>query len=99
MIVLASLFDALATVCGMVLWLYLWVIVARAVISWVNADPYNPIVQTIYKLTEPVLYPIRRLLGSYSIGIDFSPLVAWLLVYFLYLFLDQSLRGIAMQLR
>jgi YggT family protein len=99
MVVLASFFDALATVCGMVLWLYLWVIVARAVISWVNPDPYNPIVQALYKLTEPVLYPIRRRMGGYGLGIDFSPLVAWLLVYFLYLFLDQALRGIATQFR
>jgi YggT family protein len=99
MVVLANLLNALAGVLSMVLWLYFWVVVARAVISWVNPDPYNPIVQALYKLTEPVLAPIRRRMGGYGLGIDFSPLVVILIVYFLQWFLIQTLRDIAMQLR
>ncbi|MCI0526508.1 MAG: YggT family protein, partial [Nitrospira sp.] len=74
MFVLANLIDALAQVIGLLLTLYMWVIIARALISWVNPDPYNPVVQFLFKVTEPVLYPIRRMIGSYSIGIDLSPI-------------------------
>jgi len=91
--------EALATVLGMVLSIYMWVIIARALISWVNPDPYNPIVQMLYKLTEPVLYPVRRLLGGYSIGIDFSPLLVILAIYFLQIFVVRTLTDLAMHFR
>ncbi|HET6371316.1 MAG TPA: YggT family protein, partial [Nitrospiria bacterium] len=61
----------------------------------VNPDPYNPIVQFLYKVTEPVLYPIRRMIGSYSIGIDLSPMIAILLIFFLQRFLVTSLFELA----
>ena len=55
---------------------YFWIIVAAAVVSWVRPDPYNPIVRTLYALTEPVFYRVRRLLPfTYAAGIDFSPIV------------------------
>ena len=62
--------------------IYTFIIIARAIISWVQPNPYNPIVQLLYKLTEPVLFPIRRLLTKYmgNMGIDFSPLVALVLL-------------------
>lgn len=82
----------------MILTLYIYVIVARALITWVNPDPYNTIVQILYKVTEPVLYPIRRVMGSYSIGLDFSPLIAILVIYFVRLFVVQSLFDVARQL-
>lgn len=70
---------------------YIFVIVVRAIISWVNPDPYNPIVRALYRLTEPVLYPIRRMLSRSignrmsfrsmgGVGIDFSPFVAIILL-------------------
>jgi len=97
--VIANFLNAVASVLDLVMWAYVWVLVARAVISWVNPDPYNPIVQALYKLTEPVLYPIRRLLGGYGLGIDFSPMIVILIIYFLQLFLIRTLHDIAGQLR
>lgn len=97
--VIANFIDALASVIDLVLWAYVWVLVARALVSWVNPDPYNPIVQALYKLTEPVLSPVRRVLGSYSLGIDFSPMIVILVIYFLQKFLVRTLYDIAIQLR
>ncbi len=67
---------------GWLLDLYAWIIIASALISWVSPDPYNPIVQTLRRLTEPVLRPIRRVLSPYQAGLDFSPLVAILVILF-----------------
>ena len=75
MFVFANLLEAIATVLGMVLRLYFWILIARVVISWVNADPYNPIVRAIVSITEPVLYQVRRTLPVFIGGIDFSPIV------------------------
>ena len=75
--------GALATVLNLVLTLYMWVIIARAVLSWVSPDPYNPIVRFIYKVTEPVLSQIRRRLPVSFSGIDFSPIIVLLLIIFL----------------
>jgi len=63
--------------------IYVFILIVRAIISWVNPDPYNPVVRILYKLTEPILYPIRRVLWRFSgnIPIDFSPLIAILLLY------------------
>lgn len=61
--------------------IYMWVIIIRALISWVSPDPYNPIVQILYKLTEPVLRPLRRLVPPHKLGgLDLSPLIAILLL-------------------
>jgi YggT family protein len=99
MFVLANLIDALAQVIGLALTFYMWLIIARALISWVNPDPYNPVVQFLYKVTEPVLYPIRRMMGSYSIGIDLSPLIAIFIIIFLQSFLVASLHQLARHLQ
>jgi YggT family protein len=98
MIVIANFLNAFASILDLVLWAYVWVLVARALVSWVNPDPYNPIVQALYKLTEPVLYPVRRLMGGYGFGIDFSPMIVILIIYFLQLFLIRTLHDIARQL-
>lgn len=74
--------------------IYTFIIILRAIISWVNPDPYNPLVRALYRLTEPILYPIRkaifRVIGY--IMIDFSPFVAILLIqlvrYFLFKLLN-----------
>lgn len=63
-----------------VLNLYKLVIIARVIISWVNADPYNPIVRFIYNITEPVLAPIRQLIPTERIGLDLSPLIVLLII-------------------
>jgi YggT family protein len=75
--------GALATILNIVLTLYMWVIIARAVLSWVSPDPYNPIVRFIYSVTEPVLSQIRRRLPVSFSGIDFSPIIVFLVIIFL----------------
>lgn len=99
MVVIANFIDALAAILNLVLSIYIWVLVARALISWVNPDPYNPIVQGLQKVTEPVLYPVRRMMGGYGLGIDFSPMIVILVIYFLQMFLIRTLHDIASQLR
>ena len=64
------------------LYLYGYVIIARAVMSWFNPNPYNPIVQFIYKITDPVLEPIRRMLPGFG-GIDFSPIAVMVIIWLL----------------
>jgi YggT family protein len=59
---------------------YVWIIIIRALLSWVSPDPFNPIVRFLYRATEPVLRPIRRRLPTYAIGLDLSPLVVILAI-------------------
>ena len=99
MFILANLIEALAAGVNMVLTLYMWIVIARAVISWVNPDPYNPIVRFLYSATEPVLYRLRRLLPLYAGGIDFSPIIVFVAIIFLQRFLVQSLYDLAHSLR
>ena len=82
---------AIANVLNLVLWLYMWIIIARAVLSWVSPDPYNPIVRFINNVTEPVLYKIRSKVPLSFGGIDFSPIIAILIIYFLQSFVVKSL--------
>ena len=99
MFVFGNLLDALATVIAYVLQIYSWIVIARVVISWVNADPYNPIVRTIYSMTEPVLYRIRRAMPVFGGGIDFSPIVVFIGIMFLQSFLVQTLRQLAFRMQ
>lgn len=98
MFILGNLLGALADLLNWALWAYMWILVARAVISWVSPDPYNPIVQFLVRSTEPVLRPVRRLLPLPG-GIDFSPLVVILGVLFLQRFLVRSLLQLAWRLQ
>lgn len=99
MFILANLLEALALVLNMALTLYMWIVVARALISWVNPDPYNPIVRFLYGITEPLLYRVRRLVPLYAGGIDFSPVVVFIAIFFLNSFLVRSLYDLAHRLR
>jgi len=98
MFVVGNLLVALASVIGIVLNLYMWIIIARAVISWVSPDPYNPIVRFLYRITDPVLLAIRRRLPLSFGGIDFSPILVILAIIFLQKFLVDSLQDLARQL-
>ena len=98
MFILSNFLLATADVLSIVLTLYMWIIIARAVISWVNADPYNPIVRFLYSATEPLLYRVRRSLPIFGGGIDFSPFVVLLGIIFLQRFLVASLHQIAQSL-
>lgn len=68
---------------NMIITLYIYVVVARAIISWVNPDPYNPIVRFLHNATDPVLDRIRRVLPIGGGGMDFSPLALLFGLYFL----------------
>jgi len=76
----------------------MWIIIGRAVISWVNPDPYNPIVRFLNSVTEPVLYPIRRRLPISLGGLDLSPILVILAIIFIQSFLVQSLLQLAVRL-
>jgi YggT family protein len=95
----SNLLLALANLLHLVLQAYFWIIIARAVLSWVNPDPFNPIVRFLYRVTEPVLRPIRHRLPTFAMGIDLSPMVVILAIYFLDAFLVYSLRDLALSLR
>jgi YggT family protein len=95
MFVLANLFEAVAVVLDFGLTIYMWVIIAGAVLSWVNPDPYNPIVRFINTATEPVLYQIRKRLPVNFGGIDISPIVVLMVIMFLQAFVVNTLRGLA----
>lgn len=95
MFVIGNFLYAFAVVVDYALTIYLWVVIARAVLSWVSPDPYNPIVRFIHNVTEPVLYRIRRLIPFDLGGIDISPIIVLLAVIFLQKFLVGSLMGLA----
>lgn len=95
MFLFANLLEGLAAVLNLVLTIYMWMIIARAVISWVNPDPYNPIVRFLYNSTDPVLERVRRLFPFSAGGIDFSPIVVFIAIIFLQRFLVQSLYDLA----
>jgi YggT family protein len=101
--VAGNFLTALASVLHMLLQAYIWVVIIRALISWVNPDPWNPIVQTLNRLTDPLLEPIRRklfrMMGYGGIGIDLSPLILIAAVYFLDFFLTGTLIEIGMRMR
>jgi YggT family protein len=83
MFIFGNVILGFAKVLDVALNIYMWVIIIRALISWVNPDPYNPIVQILTRLTEPVLRPIRKLAPPHKVGVDLSPLIAVLIVMFL----------------
>jgi YggT family protein len=89
---------AIASILDKILWAYMWLIIIRALLSWVNPDPYNPIVRFLIKVTEPVLYFVRRKLPVYLGGMDFSPVVVLLAIYFLRMFLVKSLMEMALRM-
>lgn len=99
MFLLANFFEALAVVAGYAIEIFWWLIIIRALLSWVNPDPSNPIVQFIERVTEPLLRPFRQLVPAYKLGIDISPILAILFLYFLKIFLVKSLLGIAFRIR
>lgn len=95
MFLFTNFIAAVAEVINIILTIYMYVIIARAILSWVSPDPYNPIVQMLYKITEPVLNPLRRLIPMGKMGMDLSPMIAILIIFFLKRFLVASLRQAA----
>lgn len=98
MFILANLVNALAFLLDSILTIYMYILIARAIISWVNPDPYNPVVNFLHRVTEPVLSPIRRLLPDMG-GIDVSPIVVFMIIIFLQKFMIHSLMEIGIRLK
>jgi len=98
MFIAGNILEGIATILDTVLWLYMWVIIIRALVSWVNPDPWNPIVQFLQRATDPVLYQIRKRLGMGNMGFDFSPIIAILLIMFLQIAVVGSLKDLAIRL-
>ena len=100
MFVLSNLLAALASLLSIILTILYWLILIRALISWVNPDPYNQVVQFLFKTTEPILSPIRKMIPlQMGIGFDISPIVAFLAIIFLRSFLIKTLLDISFKLR
>lgn len=92
MFVLGNFISAAAQILNVILTILWWLILIRALLSFVNPDPFNPVVQLLQKVTEPILAPIRAIIPlDWRFGIDFSPLIAALLIYFLQLFAVRTL--------
>jgi len=91
MFVLENFIVALAKIIDLALNGYIWIVIGRALISWVNPDPYNPIVTFLFRATEPVLAPIRRLIPIRGLGIDISPIIVIMIIYFLQTFLVKTM--------
>jgi YggT family protein len=98
MFVVNNFMSAIAQLLDFLLTAYMWIIIGRAIISWVNADPHNPIVRFLYESTEPVLSRIRRYLPISFGGIDFSPVILILCIMFLQSFLVQTLKQLALRM-
>jgi len=99
MFILANFIIAVAQILDYVLWAYIWILIARIVISYVNADPYNPLVRFLHIATDPVLDRVRARLPMSAAGFDLSPIVVWLVVLFLQQFVVRSLFDFANALR
>jgi YggT family protein len=99
MFVFGNLIISIAQILNFLLDIYFWIIIIAALLSWVNPDPYNPIVRLLNRLTEPVLRPIRRLIGNRLGPIDISPLVVILVITFIQRFLIMSLIDIGYKLK
>ena len=96
---LRHFFIALAYVVNLVLWIYMWLIIIRALLSWVSPDPYNPVVRFFYAVTEPTLRAVRRYTPSFlqpwQLGVDLSPVIVIFIIIFLQQFLVPILHEIA----
>jgi len=98
MFIAGNMLEGIATILDTVLWLYMWVIIIRALVSWVNPDPWNPIVQFLQRATDPLLYQIRKRLGMGNMGFDFSPIIAILFIMFLQIAVVGSLKDLAIRM-
>jgi YggT family protein len=95
----ANFISAFASILGTVLSIYTWMFIIRAVISWVNPDPWNPIVQFLVRMTDPVLQPIQRMIPMGRLGFDISPIIAIMALQFIQRWIIPSLHQIAWTLQ
>lgn len=95
MFIISNFLHSVATVLDVLLNLYMWILIIRALISWVSPDPYNPIVRFLYTITDPVMYRVRRVLPLSFGGIDLTPMVLILAIMFLRGFIVTTLHQLA----
>ncbi len=76
-----------------VLWAYLWIVVARTLLSWVRPNPYNPLVRIICRLVDPVTYRISRVIPTRAGMVDFSPFILVIAIWFLQELLLRAIRS------
>jgi len=98
MFLLSNFIAAVANILDVVLTILYWLILIRAILSWVNPDPSNPIVRFLNKSTDPILEPIRRIVPFWKMGIDISPIIAFLAILFLRAFAVRTLLDIAVKI-
>lgn len=96
--ILSTLIQAIAQILHMVIGIYIWVVIIAALITWVNPDPSNPIVQILRRLTDPVYSFIRRYIPTTISGIDLSPIIVIIGLQFIDLFLVKVLFNLASSL-
>lgn len=89
--ILGTFLQAIATIASMLFNLYIWILIIATLISWVRPDPYNPIVQVLYRLSEPVFAKVRKLIPTNIGGLDFAPLIVIVALKFIDLTLIQIL--------
>jgi YggT family protein len=99
MFILANLLLAVGRILDILLTIYMWIVIISAIISWVNPDPYNPIVRFLHAVTEPVYRRIRRIIGFRLGIIDISPMIVILAIVFVKYFFIQSLIELAYKLK
>ena len=99
MFIVGIFLKALAAVIDYVLLFFMILIIARAILSWVSPDPYNPIVRFIHSVTEPVLYQVRRRIPVIFGGIDFSPIIVILVIWFLQMFVVEALEELSVRIK
>lgn len=99
MSIFGNLIIAVATILNYGLEIYQWIVIIAAIISWVNPDPYNPIVRFLYAVTNPVLRPIRRLIGTRLGPIDISPIIVILAIILIQKFVVISLIEIGYKIK
>ncbi|MDI6781931.1 MAG: YggT family protein [bacterium] len=93
MFVFGELLNSIAMLMGMLFKLVYFVLVVRMLLSWVNPDPYNQMVRFVYRVTEPILAPFRRIIPPMGM-IDISPIVVFLLLSFI----ERFVVGVLLQL-
>ncbi len=99
MFVAGNFLAAVAQILSFVLTAYMWIIIIYAVMSWINPDPYNPIVQFIHRIVDPFLNTIRKIL-PFAVGpLDLTPMIGILIILFTQRFVVGTLFDLSMRLR
>jgi YggT family protein len=100
MFVMGNLIEAVAIILDRVLQIYSWVVMIAVLVSWVNPDPFNPVMRFLRAATEPAFAALRRALPFLQVGmIDLSPIALFFLIWFLRMFLVTTLIDIGLRLR